>query len=372
MTELKIGPQHPVTQGFIITLFTQGDKIIKVELGIGYLHRGIEKILENLNYIQGIILSHKIDNIDSFSYSLSYVLAIERLIGIEPPLRGQYIRVIFSELSRISSHLFWLRRFLNNLGFYLPSLYALREWKKLIDLIEEIAPRGSLFLRIGGVSRNLTSGWIKKLSGFLEDLERNIYQIEKIVYDNEIFILRTKGIGIINPPLALELSLTGPLLRCCGIAWDIRKVFPYSSYKDFNFKIPVGENGDSYDRFFVRIEEIKESINIIRQAIKNLPSGEIILKDFDFIPPEKISNFKLLREGIRVKEGEVYTSVESARGELGFFIVSKGSTKPYRVRIRTPSFYNLQVLEYILPGNSISDSMVIIGSIDISPFEVDR
>lgn len=370
--ELNIGPYHPLTQGFKIKLFIEGEKIIKAELVIGYIHKGIEKVMESLNYIQGMIISHKIDNIAPFSGSLSYVLAIERIADIEVPLRAQYIRVILSEFSRISSHLFWIGTYLNNLGFYLPSIYALREREKLINLIEEIVPRGTLFLRIGGVARNFSLGWMEKILDFLESLEKNIYQIEKIVYNNEIFTLRTKNIGIINIDLALELSLTGPVLRSCGIPWDIRKVFPYLSYNNFDFKIPVGEKGDSYDRFFVRIEEIKESINIIKQAIKNLPDGEIIHKDFDIIPPETFPHFKLLTEGIKIKEGEVYTSIESPRGEFGFYIVSKGFSKPYRVRIRTPSFYNLQVLEYILPGNSISDSMAIIGSIDISPFEVDR
>lgn len=372
MTELNIGPHHPLTQGFRIKLFVKGEKIIKAELMIGYLHKGIEKIFENLNYIQGMILSHKIDNVAPFSGGFSYVLAIEKLLDIEVPLRAQYIRIILSEFSRINSHLLWVGTFLNSLGFYLPYTYAIREREKLIVLIEEIMPRGTLFLRIGGVVRNLPSGWIEKTLDFLEDLEKNIYQIEKIVYDNEIFTLRTKNVGIINIDLALELSLTGPVLRSCGIAWDVRKVFPYSSYDHFDFKIPVGEKGDSYDRFFVRMEEIKESINIIRKALKNLPEGEIILKDLDIIPPKTIPHFKLIIDGIKIKEGEIYTSIESPRGEFGFYIVSKNSTKPYRVRIRSPSFYNLQVLEYILPGNSISDAMTIIGSIDSSPFEADR
>ncbi len=372
MIELNIEPHHSLTQGFRVKLFVEGEKIIKAELMIGYIHKGIEKIFENLNYIQGMILSHKIDNISPFSGSFSYVLAVEKLLDIQVPLRAQYIRVIISEFSRISSHLFWIGKFLNSLGFYLPSIFALKERERLNNLIEEVIPKGTLYLRIGGVARDLPSGWMERTLDFLEDFEKKIYQIEETVYDNEFFILRTKDIGIINIDLALELSLTGPILRGCGVAWDIRKVFPYSSYNNFDFKIPVGEKGDCYDRFFVRMEEIKESIKIIRQAIKNLPEGEIIAKDLDIIPPKTIPHFKVITEGINIKEGEVYSSIESPRGEFGFYIVSKNSPKPHRVRIRSPSFYNLQVLEYILPGNSISDLVVIIGSLDVSPFEIDR
>ncbi len=383
--ELNMGPQHPATHGVLrIRLYLDGEMVIKAELIIGYLHRGTEKIMENVNYIQAMVWTDRMDYLAPFLNNFGYVLAVEKLLDIFPPLRAQYIRVIMAEFSRIGSHLVWLGTHLLDLGFMTPLMYCFREREKILDLLEVVTGQrmNNSFYRIGGIAADLPEGWCEKAMNFLSSFESSLSDIEKMVYDNEIFILRTKNVGVISVSLAIELSLTGPVLRGSGLAWDIRKVFPYSSYDHFDFKIPTGEKGDVYDRFYVRMQEMKQSMKIIRQAIENLPDGDILLNDFKIVPPPKtrlyesieemIHHFKLVTEGINPPKGEVYASVEGAKGELGFYIVSDGSPRPYRVRIRPPSFYNMQALEHILPGNLISDVVAIIGSLDPVLGEVDR
>ncbi len=383
--ELNLGPQHPATHGVLrIKLHLDGEMIIKAEILIGYLHRGTEKIMENVNYIQAMVWTDRMDYLAPILNNFGYILAVEKLIGITPPLRGEYIRVILAEFSRIASHLVWLGTHLLDLGFMTPFMYAFREREKILDLLEEVTGQrmNNSFFRIGGVAADLPDGWEERALNFLESFEKNLGEIEKMVYENEIFILRTKNVGILPLELAIELGVTGPPLRGSGIPYDIRKFFPYSSYDHFEFKIPTGEIGDVYDRFYVRMEEMKQSSKIIKQAIKNLPPGDVLLNDFKIVPPSKekvynsieemIHHFKIISEGIKVPKGEVYASCEGARGELGFYIVSDGTAKPYRVRIRPPSFYNLQALEHILPGNLIQDAIAIIGSFDPVLGEIDR
>lgn len=383
--ELNLGPQHPATHGVLrIKLHLDGEMIIKAEIVIGYLHRGTEKIMENVNYIQAMVWTDRMDYLAPILNNFGYILAVEKLIGITPPLRGEYIRVILAEFSRIASHLVWLGTHLLDLGFMTPLMYAFREREKILDLLEEVTGQrmNNSFFRIGGVAADLPDGWEERALNFLESFEKNLGEIEKMVYENEIFILRTKNVGILPLELAIELGVTGPPLRGSGIPYDIRKFFPYSSYDHFEFKIPTGEIGDVYDRFYVRMEEMKQSSKIIKQAIKNLPPGDVLLNDFKIVPPSKekvynsieemIHHFKIISEGIKVPKGEVYASCEGARGELGFYIVSDGTAKPYRVRIRPPSFYNLQALEHILPGNLIQDAIAIIGSFDPVLGEIDR
>lgn len=383
--ELNMGPQHPATHGVLrIRLYLDGEMVIKAEPIIGYLHRGSEKIMENVNYMQAMVWTDRMDYLAPLLNNFGYILAVEKLMDITPPLRAQYIRVILAEFSRIGSHLVWLGTHLLDLGFMTPLMYCFREREKILDLLEEITGQrmNNSFFRIGGVAADLPEGWDEKALSFLDSFEKSLSEIESMAYENEVFLLRTKNVGIIPLELAIELSLTGPVLRGSGLAWDIRKVFPYSSYDHFEFKIPTGEKGDVYDRFYVRMEEMKQSAGIIRQAINNLPDGDVLLNDFKYVPPPKtrlyesieemIHHFKLVTEGIRPPKGEVYASVEGAKGELGFYIVSDGSPRPYRVRVRPPSFYNIQALEHILPGNLISDVVAIIGSLDPVLGEVDR
>ena len=383
--ELNLGPQHPATHGVLrIKLHLDGEMIVKAEIVIGYLHRGTEKIMENVNYIQAMVWTDRMDYLAPILNNFGYILAVEKLIGITPPLRAQYIRVILAEFSRIASHLVWLGTHLLDLGFMTPLMYAFREREKILDLLEEVTGQrmNNSFFRIGGVAADLPEGWEERALNFLDNFEKNLSEIEKMVYENEIFILRTKNVGILPLELAIELGVTGPCLRGSGLAYDIRKFFPYSSYEHFEFKIPTGEIGDVYDRFCVRMEEMKQSSKIIKQAIKNLPKGDILLNDFKIVPPPKekvyegieemVHHFKIISEGIKVPKGEVYASCEGAKGELGFYIVSDGTSKPYRVRIRPPSFYNLQALEHILPGNLIQDAIAIIGSFDPVLGEIDR
>ena len=383
--ELNLGPQHPATHGVLrIKLHLDGEMIVKAEIVIGYLHRGTEKIMENVNYIQAMVWTDRMDYLAPILNNFGYILAVEKLIGITPPLRAQYIRVILAEFSRIASHLVWLGTHLLDLGFMTPLMYAFREREKILDLLEEVTGQrmNNSFFRIGGVAADLPEGWEERALNFLDNFEKNLSEIEKMVYENEIFILRTKNVGILPLELAIELGVTGPCLRGSGLSYDIRKFFPYSSYEHFEFKIPTGEIGDVYDRFCVRMEEMKQSSKIIKQAIKNLPKGDILLNDFKIVPPPKekvyegieemVHHFKIISEGIKVPKGEVYASCEGAKGELGFYIVSDGTSKPYRVRIRPPSFYNLQALEHILPGNLIQDAIAIIGSFDPVLGEIDR
>jgi NADH-quinone oxidoreductase subunit D len=383
--ELNLGPQHPATHGVLrIKLHLDGEMIVKAEILIGYLHRGTEKIMENVNYIQAMVWTDRMDYLAPILNNFAYILAVEKLLGITPPLRAQYIRVILAEFSRIASHLVWLGTHLLDLGFMTPLMYAFREREKILDLLEEVTGQrmNNSFFRIGGVGADLPDGWEERALNFLEDFEKKLGEIEKMVYENEIFILRTKNVGILPVELAIELGVTGPPLRGSGLPYDIRKFFPYSSYDHFEFKIPTGEIGDVYDRFFVRVEEMKQSKRIIKQAIKNLPQGDVLLNDFKIVPPPKekvydgieemIHHFKIISEGIKFPKGEVYMSCEGAKGELGFYIVSDGTNKPYRVRIRPPSFYNLQALEYVLPGNLLQDAIAIIGSFDPVLGEIDR
>lgn len=383
--ELNMGPQHPATHGVLrIRLYLDGEMVLKAEPIIGYLHRGSEKIMENVNYMQAMVWTDRMDYLAPLLNNFGYVLAVEKLIDITPPLRAQYIRVMLAEFSRIGSHLVWLGTHLLDLGFMTPLMYCFREREKILDLLEEVTGQrmNNSFYRIGGVAGDLPEGWAERALDFLDSFENSLSDIEKMAYDNEIFLLRTKNVGVIQLPLAIELSLTGPVLRGSGLAWDIRKAFPYSSYDNFDFEIPVGEKGDVYDRFYVRMQEMKQSVRVIRQAIENLPDGDVLLSDFKIVPPPKtrlyesieemVHHFKLVTEGIKPPKGEVYASVEGAKGELGFYIVSDGSPKPYRIRVRPPSFYNMQALEHILPGNLISDVVAIIGSLDPVLGEVDR
>ncbi len=385
LIELNIGPQHPATHGVMrLKVYLDGEVIKKAETTIGFLHRGSEKIMENMQYQKIIIWTDRMDYVASFLQNFGYVLAVEKLLGIKVPERAEYIRVILAELQRIASHLVWLGTHLLDIGLMTIFMYAFELREKILDFFEEISGQrmNPSFFRIGGVAADVPYGWLENLKNFLPFILKSINEMDEMIQKSKIFKARTKDIGIITPEIAISYSATGPVLRGSGIKYDVRKNFPYSVYSEFEFDIPVGDKGDVYSRYFVRMEEMRWSIKIIEQAIEKIPEGDILINNFKIIPPPKdeiynsiegmIHHFKIITDGFPVPEGEVYASCESAKGEFGVYIVSDGTEKPYRIHIRSPSFANLQLLEKILPGHLISDLVAIVGSLDPVFGEVDR
>jgi NADH-quinone oxidoreductase subunit D len=309
---------------------------------------------------------------------------VEKLLELEVPERAQVIRVIMAEISRIQSHLVWFGTHVLDIGAMSPVMYAFREREQLLDIFEMVAGArmNPTYIRIGGVNGDLTSKAVEKIGTFLEEFPKHIEEYETLLTKNQIWINRTRGVGVISAEEAINLGTTGPTLRSCGMEWDLRKTNPYSGYENYDFEIPLGENGDVYDRYLVRIEELKQSLDLIKQGLKKLKPGPIYADAPKVIPPLKeqvmtdigalIHHFKIVSEGFKVPEGEVYMAIETPRGELGYYIVSDGSAKPYRVKIRTPSFVNLEALETLVKGRLIADVVATIGSMDIVLGEVDR
>lgn len=366
---LNMGPQHPSTHGVLrLHLILSGEIVKKVTPYVGYLHRGVEKLAENLTYIQFIPIMDRNDYLAPMHNELAYVLALEKLAGIEVPKKAQYLRVFTSELQRISSHLVWLGTFGLDLGGALGGgstlfLYTFRERETILDFIEELT--GSRFHphfnQIGGVRYDLPPGLDRRVMAFMDKLETRIDEYEEMFEGNAVFIERSKGVGVISKELAMSVGVSGPVIRGSGIPYDVRKHEPYCSFEEFDFEIPIGENGDVYDRFKVRINEMRQSIRIIRQALEGMPDGPIASR----MPVKVAAAFK-------PPKGEAYAHVESARGDLGVYVVSDGSPKPYRLKIRAPSFSNLAVLPHILPGHKIADIVSILGSLDPVFGDVDR
>ena len=382
---LNMGPQHPSTHGVLrVILEMEGEVITKATPVLGYLHRGIEKMAEYKTYQQIVTLTDRLDYTSPFINNLAYVLPVEKLLGIEIPLRAQYIRVLMAEITRIQSHLIWLGTHALDLGAMSPLLYCFREREETLDMFEMVggARMNQSYIRVGGLAGDLPEGFLEKVRDFSEILPSRVEGYETLLTKNKIWLSRTKGVGIISAEDGIDLGLSGPSLRGSGVKWDLRKANPYSSYDHFDFEIPTGENGDTYDRYLVRMEEMRQSNRIIKQVLDKLPSGEVNVCNPKVVPPPKekvltnieslIIHFHIMSEGFDVPQGEAYCSVESSKGELGFYIVSDGSNKPYRIKIRTPSFINLQSLSTMAEGRMMSDMVAVIGSIDICLGEVDR
>jgi NADH-quinone oxidoreductase subunit D len=385
---LSMGPQHPSTHGVLqIMLEIEGENVTKAEPEIGYLHTGIEKNLENLFWTQGQTNVERMDYLAPESNALCYILAVEKLLGIteKVPERAVAIRVLIAELTRIASHMVWL-------GTHGIDLGALSIFFYCFDIRENILDMGEMtggarmhpnYLRIGGVNGDLPSGFMEHLDAFIAKVPGRMRELRGLLQKNPIFQDRTIDVGIISPEEAVQWSLTGPALRASGIAYDVRKAFPYSGYEQYDFEIPTRLEGDAYARFLVRLDEIDQSLRIIQQVRKKLDKpGPVMIDDSKVAAPPKetiaismealIHHFKIVSEGFRVPPGDVYQAVEGPRGELGYYIVSDGNNKPYRVRTRPPSMYNLQALKGIAPGNLIADLVVMIGSLDPVFGEVDR
>lgn len=357
---LNLGPQHPSTHGVLrVILKMDGEVITAAQPDVGYLHRGTEKLAENRTYPQMLVISDRWDYLAAMSNNLVWCLAVEKLMQIEVLPRADFLRVIMVELNRIASHLVFFGTYGIDIGAYTPFLYAFREREKILDLFEEVSGARMTYnyIRIGGVMADLPQDWVGKCRSFLEWLKPRFNEYEVLLTENPIFQDRTKGIGILTKERAIAYGVSGPNLRGSGVKFDLRKDEPYCHYEKFDFDVPVGKNGDCWDRYWVRIQEMKESVKIVEQALDHLPEGE--------------SNAKVPRI-IRPPIGESYAQIEAPRGMLGIYLVSDGGDKPYRVHVRAPSFINLTILQEILVGMKVADVVAILGSIDIVLGEVDR
>jgi len=357
---LNMGPQHPSTHGVLrVILKLDGEKVLGTECVIGYLHRGVEKIAENRTYVQFNPYVDRMDYVAAVSNGLGYCLAVEKLLNTEAPPRAQYLRVILTELNRIASHQLWLGTHALDIGAITPLFYTFRDREEILKIFEKYcgARLTTHAFRIGGTQYEAYEGFEKDCLAFCDFLLPKIDEYETLLSTNRIWVERTKGVGYISEKDAIALGVTGPVLRASGVRWDLRKAQPYSAYDKFDFDIPIGLNGDTYDRYIVRIQEMRQSVRIIRQAVEVLPTGPIMAK----IP-------KVLKPPV----GEVYHSIEAPKGELGYFIVSDGSTQPYRIRVRPPSFVNLQALDIMVRGALVADVVAVIGTLDIVLGEVDR
>lgn len=382
---INMGPQHPATHGVLrIVLELDGEVIVKATPHIGHLHRGIEKLAESKTYHQSIPFTDRLDYTNAMGNNLAYVLAVEKLLGFEVPKRAQYIRVMMAELQRIAAHLIWLGSHALDIGAMTLIFYTFREREQVLRIFEEVAG-GRLtptYLRIGGLSKDLPEGIEERIKAFVQIFPERIKEYETLLTQNIIWLKRTKEVGIISKEDAISWGVTGPTLRGSGVKYDVRKAFPYSSYEQFDFDIPIGSVGDVYDRYIVRLREMEWSNHIVKQALERLPKGPILANDPRVTLPPKddvtrdiaslIRQFKIVSEGFRPPAGEVYASVEASKGELGFYIVSDGSNHPYRFRIRTPSFANLSALPKMIEGGLVADVISTIGSIDIVLGEIDR
>ncbi|HXH20496.1 MAG TPA: NADH-quinone oxidoreductase subunit D [Dehalococcoidia bacterium] len=358
---VNIGPQHPSTHGvFRVKATLDGERVIAAEMVLGYLHRSMEKLAEERTFTQNIPFTDRMDYLAAMTGNLGYCLAVEKLAGIEVPERAQYLRVIFAELQRIASHCMANGTFVNDCGAWqTPLMYMFRERERILDLFEMTcgARLTTNYMRIGGVSFDVPDEWYPAIESLINDLPERIAEYEDLLLDNEILLARGRDVGVLKPDVAINASASGPLLRGCGIAWDIRKADPYCVYDRMQFDIPVGHNGDCFDRFVVRMEEMKQSLRIIRQAYEELPGGPVNVP----IPL-----------ALRPEPGEAYARIESPKGELGFYVVSDGGPTPYRWHVRSPSFINLTVLNDMVVGHSLADAIVTLGSIDINVGEIDR
>ena len=382
---LNFGPQHPAAHGVLrLILELDGEIVEKIDPHIGLLHRGTEKLIEHKTYTQALPYFDRLDYVSPMNQEHAFALAIEKLLNIQVPIRGQYIRVLFCEIGRILSHLLNITTQALDVGALTPSLWGFEERETLMTFYERVS--GSRlhanYFRPGGVHKDLPRGLSDDINKFCETFPKILDDLETLLTDNRIFKQRNVDIGVVTKQEALEHSFSGVMLRGSGVAWDLRKSQPYECYKDFNFKIPIGKNGDCYDRYLCRMEEMRESIKIMKECIKNMPSGPVKSIDGKISPPKRenlknsmealIHHFKLFSEGFRVPIGEIYTAVEAPKGEFGVYLISDGSNKPYKCKIRAPGFSHLQAMDYLLKGHMLADVPAVLGSLDIVFGEVDR
>jgi NADH-quinone oxidoreductase subunit D len=384
---INMGPQHPSTHGVLRLILTiSGETVLKAVPDIGFLHTGIEKTAEAKSYHQALVLTDRMDYLSPLNNNLGYSLAVEKLLGIEDEIceKIKFVRVALAELQRIASHLVWLGTHALDLGAMSVFLYCFREREMILDIFEEISGVRMMtsYICPGGLQADLTPDFEKKVRAFTSIFPARLHEYHDLLTSNQLWIERTRGIGLLSAQDALAYGVSGPTLRGSNVVWDIRKAFPYSGYEKFDFQIPVGSNGDVYDRYLVRMLEMQESLNIVNQAMDGMPAGPYQVANPKIAPPPKwqitgsmealIHHFKLFTEGYRPPKGEVFVRTEAPKGELGFYIVSDGTARPYRMHVRAPSFANLEVLPLMVEGGLLSDVVAAIGSIDIVLGEVDR
>jgi NADH-quinone oxidoreductase subunit D len=382
---INMGPQHPSTHGVLrLVVEIDGESVVSLAPDIGYLHTGIEKTCEAKFYQQVVPLTDRIDYLCPMTNNLAYCLAVEKLLGLEIPERAQYLRVLLNELTRIQSHLVWLGTHAMDIGALTVFLYCFREREDILRIFENVAGQRMMtsYFRIGGLSLEPPLDFYKQVQDFLNIMPGRIQQYENLLTGNPIWINRLKGVGYLSAADAIALGVTGPPLRASGVDWDLRRDMPYSGYEKFQFKVPVSDIGDVWARYIVRMDEMRESVKICQQALNGLPEGRIVADAPKIVLPDReqmktqmeslIHHFKIVTEGFAVPAGEVFQAVESPRGEMGYYVVSDGTAKPYRVHMRNPSYATLQALETMCKGRLLADVVAVIGSIDIVLGEIDR
>ncbi|MSR78520.1 MAG: NADH-quinone oxidoreductase subunit D [Candidatus Omnitrophica bacterium] len=367
--EINIGPQHPSTHGvFRMNVVLDGETIVSLKPVMGYLHRNHEQIAENMSYTSSMPYTDRLDYFNSMSNNFGYALTVEKLANIDVPEKAEYIRVIMAELTRLVNHVAVIGFLLNDLGaFFTPVLYAFREREKILDIFEDISGARMMcnYFRFGGVKRDLPAGVLDTIKDVVKKFPSFLEEFEALLTKNEILCMRCQNVGVLKPELAISAGITGPMLRASGVNYDIRKIDNYSIYKRFDFKIPLGQKGDVFDRYYVRILEMRESLKILEQALKDFPtSGDIISKKMT----PYLKNFRNFKPPV----GEAYARVECPKGELGFYVVSDGTPQPWRYHVRAPSLINLTILEDLCIGHKVADAIIILGSVDIVLGEVDH
>jgi NADH-quinone oxidoreductase subunit D len=382
---LNFGPQHPAAHGVLrLVLEMDGEVIERADPHIGMLHRGTEKLIEYKTYLQALPYFDRLDYTSPLNQEHPFVLAVEKLLGIEAPPRAQYIRVLYSEIGRILNHLLNIATYALDVGAMTPLLWFFEEREKLMEFYERVsgARMHTAYFRAGGVHQDLPAGLLEDIATFCETFPQLIDDVETLLTDNRIFRQRSVDIGVVSLEDALDWGFSGPMLRASGAPWDLRKAQPYECYEDLEFDIPVGKKGDCFDRYLVRIEEMRQSIRIMRQCIERMPDGPVMTQDHKVTPPRRaemkrsmealIHHFKLYTEGFHVPAGETYTVVETPKGEFGVYLVADGTNKPYRCKIRPPAFVHLSAMDFMCRGHMLADSVAILGSLDIVFGEVDR
>lgn len=382
---MNFGPQHPAAHGVLrLVLELEGETVVRADPHIGLLHRGTEKLMEYKTYLQALPYLDRLDYVSAMSQEHAYALAVEQLLNFSVPLRAQYIRVLFAEISRLLNHLLAITTHALDVGAMTPLLWAFEEREKLMEFYERVsgARLHAAYFRPGGVAQDLPVGLLDDIFIFIKQFTGRVNEIEEMLTENRIWKQRLVEIGIVSKADALNYGFSGPMLRGSGVAWDLRKVMPYDAYGLLEFSIPVGQNGDCFDRFLIRLHEMHESINIIQQCINNIPFGDIRVNDKKITPPSRalmkhsmealIHHFKLYTEGYYVVPGEVYSAVEAPKGELGVYLRSVGGNKPYRCRVKAPGFLHLQALDMMAKGHMLADVVTLIGTQDIVFGEVDR
>lgn len=388
MTErytLNFGPQHPAAHGVLrLVLELEGEIVHRADPHIGFLHRGTEKLIENKTYLQALPYFDRLDYVSPINQEHAFVLAIEKLLKITPPLRAQYIRVIFCELTRILNHLLNISTYAMDVGAITPFLWLFEEREILMSFYERVsgARMHATYIRTGGVHQDLPKGLLEDIQKFCERFPKVIDELDNLLTENRIFKQRSVDIGIVTAQQAIDWGFSGPVLRASNVAWDLRKSQPYEIYEHLEFQIPVGKHGDCYDRYLVRMEEMRQSIDLIQQCLIQIPEGPVMIDNPKIAPPKRtemkssmealIHHFKLYTEGFHVPVGETYVAVEAPKGEFGVYLVADGTNRPYRCKIRSPGFAFLQALNFMSKGHMLADVVAILGSLDIVFGEIDR